>query len=112
MAKSLDEHISDAVERATQKAIAKMLKGIEKTVADIVRRSVSEAVNASEAGRMDSDRLVTVKEASEALGVNPGKVRSLAMAGDIVMVEPPGCRGKVLQSSINSYINHLKKRSG
>ena len=107
--KSLDEHIAAVVEKATQKAMDKILKSLDEKVSKIIEKHMTEKETMQSMG--GTETLITVKEASKALGINQSKVQELIKEGEIRMVNPPGCRGKIIQSSINSYIKRLQEKA-
>ena len=106
MAKSIDEQIALAVERAVEKTMEKITKRLDKELGDLVKKHLTSMQTGTS---MDGDSLVTLQEAAKILGVNLGKIRELSNSGEIRKVTPPGCRGKILRSSLDGYINRLSE---
>ena len=112
MAKTLDDHIADAVAKATETAIKKAMPGIMKGIENVIARHFQEAMGKLVAEKLEDERMLTISEASRKLMVNPAKVRSLAKAGEISIIDPPGGRAKVVASSVNAYIRRLQGAAG
>lgn len=109
MAKSIDEQIALAVERAVEKTMEKITKRLDKELGDLVKKHMA---NMQTGSGMDGDSLVTLQDAAKILGVNIGKIRELSDSGEIRKVVPPGCRGKILRSSLDGYIKRLAEGRG
>ena len=55
-----------------------------------------------------TDSVLTVKETSKIIGVNPNAVRALAESGALSMIKPPGQTSKILRSSVDDYFRRMK----
>lgn len=111
MAKSIDEQIALAVEKAVEKTMERIVKKFDKEIGAIVKKHLASMERMGEAS-MDGDSLVTLQDAAKILGVNLGKIRKLSDSGEIRKVTPPGCRGKILRSSLDGYIKRLIAERG
>ena len=54
-------------------------------------------------------KLITLQEAQKRLIVNPSRLKELIDGGDLATVTTPGGRRKVVESSLNNYINLMIK---
>ena len=113
MAKTLDDVIAEAVAKAVksevQKTLKRMLKEFDRQMKAVVKQHLSETQVRTEE---KDEKLVTIREAAKALGINVNKVGALIADGTLEEVTPPGCRRKVLQSSVTAYIEAFRRKAG
>ena len=113
MAKTLDDVIAEAVAKAVknevQKTLRRVLKEFDRQLGAAVKQQMS-GLQVKTEGK--DERLLTVKETAKTLGVNVNKVCALIASGSLEEVTPPGCRRKVLQSSVTAYIEAFRRKAG
>lgn len=113
MAKTIDDVIAEAVAKAVksevQKTLRRILKEFDRQLGAAVKQQMS-GLQVKAEGK--DERLITVREAAKALGVNVNKVCALIASGSLEEVTPPGCRRKVLQSSVTAYIEAFRRKAG
>ena len=100
MAKTFEDIIADTVNKAVNKALASYRAQICADVADVIRRELAEA-NAGTA----EERLITVKEAARRLIVSRDVITQMVMRGDLKEVTTPNGRRKIVESSLNRFVN-------
>lgn len=113
MTKTIDDVIAEAVAKAVEsevkKTLKRMLKEFDRQLGTIIERHLSGSQVMTEG---KDERLLTVRETAKALGVNVNKVCALIASGSLEEVTPPGCRRKVLQSSVTAYIEAFRRKAG
>ena len=108
MALSIDEIMERSVRKAVAEATLPLIKQVtklEKAIAEL--SAMAKATNETFDTR---ERLITVKEASVRLGINAAKLRKLILSGDVRTAETPNGRRKVVESSVNRYIQGLQEK--
>ena len=95
MAKTIDDVIAEAVAKAVesevQKTLKRMLKEFDRQLGAVVKQQMS-GLQVKTEGK--EERLGTIKD------------------GTLEEVTPPGCRRKVLQSSVTAYIEAFRRKAG
>jgi len=100
-----------------EQTIAKENARVFKTMLEDAKKEIIACVRAEFAKR-DADKkaaeesaarlkLITLKEAKLRLGVSMAKLNAIIAAGDIMTATPPDGNRKVLENSLNEYIDSL-----
>lgn len=93
---SLEKELAQAIWEHVEPRLKKELSAME--------ARIMERLN----GAMPEEGVLTVKETARKIGVNPNAVRSLAEAGELLIIKPPGQTPKVLKSSVDDYFRRMR----
>ena len=104
MAKSLEDIISDTVNKAVKKAMADYRAQIRADVAGVIRQELASLNTAATV----EEKLLTRKDAAARLIVSVATLDDLVAQGEIAQVKTPNGRNKIAESSLNAYIRRLR----
>ena len=104
MAKSLEDIISDTVNKAVKKAMADYRAQIRADVAGVIRQELASLNTAATV----EEKLLTRKDAAARLIVSVATLDDLVAQGEIAQVQTPNGRNKIVENSLNAYIRRLR----
>ena len=104
MAKSLEDIISDTVNKAVKKAMADYRAQIRADVAGVIRQELASLNTAATV----EEKLLTRKDAAARLIVSVATLDDLVAQGEIAQVQTPNGQNKIVENSLNAYIRRLR----
>lgn len=103
--------IEQMITREVQRGLKPLLDEVKREIiaavkTELTRRSLTEGG----AGKASEPlKLITKDEARKRLGVNKNSLNELVEAGEIMTATPPGGRSKIVENSLNEYIQKITK---
>ncbi|MBR3723430.1 MAG: helix-turn-helix domain-containing protein [Selenomonadaceae bacterium] len=97
---SIEELIEKAVQKAVKDAVKAEIVGLRKEIQALKAANVKEQ-------KETPARLLQLKEVSERLQISKPKVKELITAGDLRTVTTPGGRLKIVEASLNEYVEKM-----
>lgn len=118
MARTYEEMLADSIEKGVDRFLNKALRPLVKENQMLrqeilnLRKSLTQAIEKlaikDEFDSIGEEKLITKKKAGEILGINVKAIDGLIDQGEILIVDVPDGRDKVLHSSVTRYIQNLQ----